>query len=207
MIRQSASGRSMHAKQRPPVASVAKKEKQQQKQQQKQRHDGFWIAPKPRAAQRKRCFNTSKRGDIPQGLADANRLVLDAFDANEASPMEAIFCNVRGDDRAPTARVMTVFEFLPEGVVLYSNPGAKVDELRADPRVNLLLWCPLLGGFASIDGLAHIGDAIPAPPTLPGKEPPCPCEVPSGHPITIQPTSVIITRFEGGKFQRHSYEK
>lgn len=138
---------------------------------------------------------------------DVNKMLFRAFVAGDTSPMECTIASLKKDGGgAPITRIMTVFEVLPEGLVMYSNPGAKVDELRADPRVSLTLWFPLLGGIVTVEGNAEIGELVPPPRTPPGKEPPCPCEVPSGHPITVRPTTVSVTDFVNGKFERRVHE-
>lgn len=143
------------------------------------------------------------------GLQDINRMLLRAFAAGDTSPMECTIASLRKNndgDTAPITRIMTVFEVVPEGVVMFSNPGAKVDELRADPRVSLTLWFPLLGGIVTVEGTAQIGKLVPPPRTPPGQEPPCPCEVPSGFPITVCPSVISITDFVDGKFERRLHD-
>lgn len=169
-------------------------------------HAGFWLQPKPRRVQLDRCIETSKRKDMPDGLVAVNALLVDGFRVREHAPMETLFA-ANGANGAPSTRIMTIFEVLPEGLLFHSNPGARVDELRADPRASLTLWMPLLGAFASIDGHVEIHDLLPEAPRAPGEPEPCPCQVPSGHPLLVRPSMVRITRVDRhGGFSTQTFE-
>lgn len=94
------------------------------------------------------------------------------------------------NDPGPKGWLMTVFDVTPEGVRMYTRAGQKLDALRTNPNVHALFWFPVLGVTVSVRGVAHVGEMLP-PPTDPNA---CPCEVPSGYPITVVPTRVEIMR-------------
>ena len=137
---------------------------------------------------------------------------MDAFRRNEETPLEGVIAShavaAPAVPAAPVQRIMTIFELddAKEGLVFFSHPGAKVDEMKANPNVSMTFWLPRLGAMSTVVGRVEVGDVVPAPKVKPGEKAPCPCIVPSGHRCVVVIDNLSITRMDAkGDFKTESF--